>query len=89
MDAVLLGGRQPLKNLAAQAISHVPAQEILQLAVENEADAVLLGGDLFHDNKPSRATLQRTMEILSKYALNDRPVSFQVLSDQASNFVAK
>ncbi len=64
-------------------------QEILQLAVENEVDAVLLGGDLFHDNKPSRHTLQRAMAILSKYVLSDRPVGFQVLSDQATNFVAK
>jgi double-strand break repair protein MRE11 len=64
-------------------------QEILKLAVDNEADAVLLGGDLFHDNKPSRSTMQRTMEILSKYVLNDRPITFQILSDQATNFVAK
>ena len=30
----------------------------------------------------------KTMELLSKYCLNDRPVPFQILSDQ-SNLVAK
>lgn len=81
---------QPRHGRALNTAADVCAQqEILKLAVENEADAVLLGGDLFHDNKPSRATLQRTMELLSKYVLNDRPVGFQILSDQATNFVAK
>jgi double-strand break repair protein MRE11 len=61
-------------------------EEIFQIAVRLEVDLVLLGGDLFHDNKPSRTTLKRTMEILSKYCLNDRPVPFQILSDQKQNF---
>ena len=39
---------------------------------------VLLGGDLFHDNKPSRATLFRTMGILKKYVFGDNPVRFKV-----------
>lgn len=51
-------------------------------------DLVLLGGDLFHDNKPSRHTLVRAMEVLSRHCLSDRPVRFQVLSDQARNFVS-
>jgi double-strand break repair protein MRE11 len=63
-------------------------QEILKLAVLHKADA-LLGGDLFHDNKPSLTTLHRTMQLLVKYVLNNRPVSFQILSDQAVNFVSK
>ncbi len=50
-------------------------------------DLVLLGGDLFHDNKPSRNTIVRAMDIVSKHCLNDRPVAFQVLSDQRQNFV--
>jgi double-strand break repair protein MRE11 len=36
-------------------------EEILQLAVENDVDMLLLGGDLFHDNKPSRSTVIRTL----------------------------
>ncbi len=47
---------------------------------------MLLGGDLFHENNPSRNTLVRAMAVLRKYCLSDRPVAFQILSDQAQNF---
>lgn len=47
-----------------------------------------MGGDLFHDNKPSHNTLQRTLQLLTKYVLSDRPVAFQVVSDQRQNFVS-
>ncbi|OVA20210.1 DNA repair protein Mre11 [Macleaya cordata] len=49
-------------------------------------DFLLLGGDLFHENKPSRTTLVKTIEILRRYCLNDQPVQFQVVSDQTVNF---
>ena len=49
---------------------------------------MLLGGDLFHDNKPSRTTLVRAMEILSKYCLKPKPIAFKVLSDEARAFVS-
>lgn len=32
-------------------------EEVFKIAREYECDMVLLGGDLFHDNKPSRTTL--------------------------------
>lgn len=51
-----------------------------------QVDFVLLGGDLFHENKPSRSTLVKTIEILRRYCLNDLPVKFQVVSDQTVNF---
>lgn len=54
-----------------------------------QVDFVLLGGDLFHDNKPSRATLVRTMEILSRYCFNGNEVAFNVISNQAENFVSR
>ncbi|XP_075707601.1 double-strand break repair protein MRE11 isoform X2 [Rhinoderma darwinii] len=66
--------------------SFVAFDEILKLAKDNEADFVLLGGDLFHDNKPSRKTLHTCMELLRKYCMGDRPVQFEVLSDQSVNF---
>lgn len=62
--------------------------EIFQIALERDVDFVLLGGDLFHDNKPSRNTLVRAIEILEKYTLSDRPIAFQILSDQEENFVS-
>ncbi|CAM6109413.1 unnamed protein product [Calypogeia fissa] len=60
--------------------------EVCAIAAEKEVDFMLLGGDLFHENKPSRTTLVKTIEILRRYCLNDRPVQFQVVSDQTINF---
>ncbi len=68
--------------------SFMAFEEVLQMAVEQNVDFLLLGGDLFHDNKPSRATLVKTMQLFTKYCLGDRLIPFRVLSDQAANFVA-
>ncbi|KAK9868394.1 hypothetical protein WJX84_007759 [Apatococcus fuscideae] len=61
-------------------------EEILQLAVQQNVDLILLGGDLFHDNKPTRNTLVRSIDLITKYCLNDKQVPFQVVSDPAQNF---
>ncbi|KAH9302824.1 hypothetical protein KI387_014407, partial [Taxus chinensis] len=61
-------------------------EEICSIAEKKQVDFLLLGGDLFHENKPSRTTLVKTIEILRRYCLNDRPVHFQVVSDQTINF---
>ncbi|KAI8869989.1 Metallo-dependent phosphatase, partial [Ramicandelaber brevisporus] len=66
--------------------SFVSFEEMLQLAVENNVDMVLLGGDLFHENRPSRKTLHRTMEILRKYTMGDRPCNLRHLSDAKRNY---
>ncbi|KAG8136991.1 hypothetical protein E2320_005537 [Naja naja] len=49
-------------------------------------DFILLGGDLFHENKPSRKTIYTCLELLRKYCMGDRPVQFEILSDQSVNF---
>ncbi|XP_072332518.1 double-strand break repair protein MRE11 [Scyliorhinus torazame] len=64
----------------------VTFDEILRCAQENEVDFILLGGDLFHDNKPSRKTLHTCMELLRKYCMGDNPIQFEILSDQSVNF---
>ncbi|XP_063161946.1 double-strand break repair protein MRE11 [Candoia aspera] len=64
----------------------VTFDEILNLAQDNEVDFILLGGDLFHENKPSRKTLYTCFELLRKYCMGDRPVQFEILSDQSVNF---
>ncbi|XP_032534509.1 double-strand break repair protein MRE11 isoform X1 [Chiroxiphia lanceolata] len=64
----------------------VTFNEILDHAQKNEVDFILLGGDLFHDNKPSRKTVHSCLESLRKYCMGDRPVQFEILSDQAVNF---
>ncbi|CAG9463860.1 unnamed protein product [Pedinophyceae sp. YPF-701] len=56
-------------------------EEVFQRALELGADLVLLGGDIFHVNKPSQATMVRTMNILRKYCLSDRPVRFRVANE--------
>jgi double-strand break repair protein MRE11 len=42
-------------------------EEILKIACANSVDLILLGGDLFHDNKPSRQALHQTMTLLRNY----------------------
>lgn len=34
-------------------------EEVLQLAQKRDVDMILLGGDLFHDNKPSRKIMHQ------------------------------
>lgn len=60
--------------------------EICSIAEQKHVDFLLLGGDLFHENKPSRSTLVKTIEILRRHCLSDQPVQFQVVSDQTVNF---
>uniref|UniRef100_A0A452GG54 Double-strand break repair protein n=1 Tax=Gopherus agassizii TaxID=38772 RepID=A0A452GG54_9SAUR len=64
----------------------VTFDEILRRAQEKEVDFILLGGDLFHENKPSRKTLHNCIELLRKYCMGDHPVQFEILSDQSVNF---
>jgi double-strand break repair protein MRE11 len=61
-------------------------REILQLAQREKVDLLLLGGDLFHENKPSRRTLYETMRLLRSHCMGDGAVHFQVVSDQSLNF---
>lgn len=66
--------------------SLVTFEEILSHAQELKADFILLGGDLFHENKPSRYTLHTCMKLLRNYCFGDNPVQFEFLSDPVENF---
>lgn len=68
-------------------IPHVATPYFLH-AVPQKVDFVLLGGDLFHDNKPSRQTVVKAMEIFARHCMSDDPVSFRVISDQLQNFAS-
>ncbi|EIW79844.1 DNA repair exonuclease [Coniophora puteana RWD-64-598 SS2] len=56
-------------------------REILQLAVKHDVDFILLAGDLFHENRPSRDCLYQVIALLREYTLGDRPVPVELLSD--------
>lgn len=66
--------------------SFVTFEEILHYGKSMKADFVLLGGDLFHENKPSRRCLQRCMDLLRKYCLGPEENKLQFLSDPEVNF---
>ncbi|EIW53657.1 DNA repair exonuclease [Trametes versicolor FP-101664 SS1] len=56
-------------------------KEVLQLAVKHDVDFILLAGDLFHENRPSRDCLYQVMALLREYTLGDRPIQVELLSD--------
>ncbi|KCV72954.1 double-strand break repair protein MRE11 [Fonticula alba] len=61
-------------------------EEVLQIAKKYQVDCLLHAGDLFHDNKPTRTTLFRTMELFRKYCLGEEPSFLEHLSDPAANY---
>ncbi|XP_044727470.1 double-strand break repair protein MRE11 [Chrysoperla carnea] len=61
-------------------------EEVLQIAQSSEVDLLLLGGDLFHDSKPSPSCLHKCISLLRKYCLGDKNIQIEYLSDQALNF---
>ncbi|XP_002069265.2 double-strand break repair protein MRE11 [Drosophila willistoni] len=66
--------------------SFVAFEEMLQLAVSEDVDMILLGGDLFHDAVPNQYTLHKCLELLRRYTFGDKPVSLEILSDQSRCF---
>lgn len=51
--------------------------EILSIASREQVDFVLQGGDLFHENKPSRNTYNKTVRILREYCLGEKKPNFK------------
>lgn len=74
------------KDAVRGSDSLVTFEEILNIAVEKKVDFILLGGDLFHENKPSRKVLHECMHLLRKYCMGDLPIQFEFISDQSENF---
>lgn len=62
--------------------------EIMCLAKERDVDMVLLGGDLFHENVPSRKSLYNVMRSLRMNCYGDKPCELQLLSDGSEHFDA-
>ena len=69
-----------------QMDSFTTFNEILQMGKDQKVDFVLLGGDLFHENKPTRFAEHNCIKILKQHVLGDRPVEIEVISDPEINF---
>jgi len=61
-------------------------EEILLTAKSKRADLVLLAGDTFHENKPSRRTLYAAFELLEKHCLGEDPVFIEMLNEKGEIF---
>lgn len=51
-----------------------------------QVDMVLLAGDLFHDNKPSRKAMYQVMRSLRMNCLGEKPCELEMLSDASDIF---
>lgn len=60
--------------------------EVMCLAKEHDVDMVLLAGDLFHENKPSRKSMYQVMRSLRMNCYSDKPCELEMLSDASENF---
>lgn len=56
------------------------------LAKEQDVDMVLLAGDLFHENKPSRKSMYQVMRSIRMNCLGDKPCELEMISDASENF---
>lgn len=56
-------------------------REILEMARELKVDFILLAGDLFHENRPSRTCMHQVIALLREYTLGDKAIPFELLSD--------
>ncbi|KAK0120083.1 meiotic recombination [Cadophora gregata] len=55
--------------------------EVMRMAKDQDVDMVLLAGDLFHDNKPSRKSIYQVMRSLRQNCLGEKPCELEFLSD--------
>lgn len=60
--------------------------EVMELAKTEDVDMVLLAGDLFHENKPSRKSMYKVMRSLRMNCYGEKPCELQMLSDAGAVF---
>ncbi|KAI9893789.1 MAG: meiotic recombination [Vezdaea aestivalis] len=60
--------------------------EVMCLAKSEEVDMILLAGDLFHENKPSRKAMYQVMRSLRMNCYGDKPCELEMLSDASEQF---
>ncbi|KAF6198665.1 hypothetical protein GE061_008417 [Apolygus lucorum] len=57
-------------------------EEILQTAKRQDVDFILLGGDLFHDAKPSQSCYVRAITLMRENIMGDKPIDVAFVSDK-------
>lgn len=60
--------------------------EVMKLAKDRDVDMVLLAGDLFHENKPSRKSMYQVMRSLRMNCYGEKPCELEMLSDASEAF---
>lgn len=60
--------------------------EVMQVAKDRDVDMVLLSGDLFHENKPSRKAMYQVIKTLRETCLGEKPCELDILSDTSTEF---
>jgi double-strand break repair protein MRE11 len=55
--------------------------EVMCIAKDRDVDMVLLAGDLFHENKPSRKSMYNVMRSLRMNCYGEKPCELEMLSD--------
>ncbi|XP_014601680.1 PREDICTED: double-strand break repair protein MRE11A isoform X1 [Polistes canadensis] len=71
---------QPLND------SFTTFEEILQYGKKYQVDFILLGGDLFHDTKPSQTAMIECMDLIRKYCYGSGDVKMEFLTDPSKIF---
>ncbi|XP_047355849.1 double-strand break repair protein MRE11 [Vespa velutina] len=61
-------------------------EEILQYGKKYKVDFILLGGDLFHDTKPSQTTMVECMDLIRKYCYGPGDIAMEFLTDPSTVF---
>ncbi|CAB0002214.1 unnamed protein product [Nesidiocoris tenuis] len=56
-------------------------EEILLTAKEKDVDFILLGGDLFHDSKPTQSCYVRAISLIREHTMGDKPINMSFVAD--------
>lgn len=56
-------------------------EEVLTNAVKHDVDFILLGGDLFHECKPSVYCINRCIQLIKRYCFGDKIIGMEFLSE--------
>ena len=63
--------------------------EILHIAMDQDVDLILQGGDLFHFNQPSKKSYYHVIQTLRECCWNDKPIEFKLVSDPSNAMATK